>query len=143
MRVIISPRAEADLLDIEHYIALDSPRNAHRQATRIQLACASLANAPLRFAVIRRRGEIEVRRLVEGRYSIFYVVRLNSVFVARILHAGQADGGGAALQRIDILHDGLLDQPVRRAAHLLRRRADTLAQSVIDFDAYGGGHGWE
>ena len=43
----------------------------------------------MRFAVIRKRNGIEVRRAVQGRYSIFYVVRPTEIYVARILHAAR------------------------------------------------------
>ena len=55
--------------------------------------------------------------------------------------ACKPDGGCAALQRIDVLDDGLFDQPVRCAPDLLGGDADALAQCVINLDAYGGGHG--
>ena len=89
MRVIISPRAEADLLEIDHHIALDSPRSADRQIQQLQLACMSLGDGPLRFAIVRNRNGVEVRRAVRGSYSIFYVVRGEEVYVARILHSSR------------------------------------------------------
>jgi toxin ParE1/3/4 len=89
MRVVISPRAGTDLREIEHYIALDSPRSADRQIAQLQAMCQSLADSPTRFAVIRKRNGIEVRRAVQGRYSIFYVVRPTEIYVARILHAAR------------------------------------------------------
>ena len=58
-----------------------------------------------------------------------------------VARAGQPDGGRAALQGIDVLDNRLLDQPVRCAPYLLGGDADALAQSVINLDAYGGGHG--
>ena len=53
---------------------------------------------------------------------------------------GDADGVGATLQCIHVLHDSLLDQPVRRASQLLCGHANAFAQGVVDLDSYGGTH---
>jgi len=89
MRVIISPAAEADITDIGDYIARDSPQAAEDVVGRLYTVCTSLSQSPRRFPVVRRRGDVEVRRAVRGSYSIYYVVQPAEVNVVHVLHAAR------------------------------------------------------
>ncbi len=88
MRVVISPPARADILDIGRHIGGDSPRAADATMDRLQARCGNLQRLPLRFAVAYP-GPPPVHRTSVGSYCIFYTVRADHVRVERILHSAR------------------------------------------------------
>ena len=89
MRVTISPEAERDLDDIAAFIAQDSRVHALALIERLTALCGSLAEAPLRYPVIRRRGDVEVRRAPHRTYSVYYTVNEDEVYVLHVLHSAR------------------------------------------------------
>lgn len=73
-RVIVSPRASADLSQIYEYIALDSPQNAATFLQTLFDAIDSLANLPARHRLIESRPRIkrETRAMPVSPYLIYY-----------------------------------------------------------------------
>jgi plasmid stabilization system protein ParE len=55
----------------------------------LELACAGLADKPLRFQLVARFAARGVRRRVHGAYLIFYCVGPTEVIVLRILHGAR------------------------------------------------------
>ena len=89
MRVTFSREAEEDLAEVAAFIAEDSPRQAGAFVLRLSAVCLALAEAPQRFQVVLIKDDIEIRRATHGRYSIFYTVRLDEVYVLHILHGAR------------------------------------------------------
>ena len=88
MKVFFSSESEIDLESIADEIAKDSPRRAVTYMQEIVETCLSLRDQPRRFPVIAPLGN-ELRRVVHGRYLIFYVIRPDHVRIARIIHSAR------------------------------------------------------
>ena len=75
-RVILSPRATADLHSIHAYIAQDSPQNAASFLSELVEAIDSLDLLPSRYRVYSgsRRPAAAVRRMPVPPYLIYYRV---------------------------------------------------------------------
>jgi len=76
-RIIITPRASADLQDIHQYIEKDSPQNATSVAGEIIKAIDSLEIFPLRYRVYKGRKQPSeaVRRMPVPPFLIYYRVQ--------------------------------------------------------------------
>jgi toxin ParE1/3/4 len=90
-RVLFSPEAEADLVEIALHIAADDPVRALSFVEELESRCLSLAHFPDRG---RERGELaaDLRSVPHGRYLIFYTPSAKTVRIERILH-GSRDVG--------------------------------------------------
>jgi toxin ParE1/3/4 len=84
-RIVRTPRAEEDLLDIWGYIAQDSPAAADRLLDRIDRALAVLADFP-RLGPLREDIGIGACYHVVGRYLIFYRDIGDGIEVVRVVH---------------------------------------------------------
>jgi len=88
--VIVSPRAQNDLDELEEYLARRfSERNAAKYIDRIIAACKSLAIAPYRGT---RHDDIRpgVRSTgFEGRVTIYFEVRDDAIAILYVLYAGR------------------------------------------------------
>jgi toxin ParE1/3/4 len=80
--------AEADLSEIAHYIAADSPKTALRFVDELRTHCLRLTEFPARNPLREEYG-VGVRVAVHGHYLIFYVAYDNAVAIERILHASR------------------------------------------------------
>lgn len=89
MRLIIAPRARADLAAIIEYIEADSPARAASFALELEEACTGLLRYPLRFPqyISVRTGPL--RRRAFGAYLIFYRVSDDAIEIARIVHGAR------------------------------------------------------
>ncbi|NNC87593.1 MAG: type II toxin-antitoxin system RelE/ParE family toxin [Akkermansiaceae bacterium] len=87
--VIISERAIADLDEIWDYIAEDSVRSADQVIDRIHRRCLYLGDHP---EIGMKRDDLQpgLRRILEGRFAIFYRSRAGVLEVVRILR-GERD----------------------------------------------------
>ena len=91
-RVRILRRAQSDLLEIQRYVARDSPPAAERVVSSLLEAVESLANTPLR-GTIPRDGRLKAqgyRFLVVAPYLVFYKVVRQTVRIYRVLHGRRA-----------------------------------------------------
>lgn len=88
--VVITEEAHLDMVQMHDYIAYElfSPIAAERQYRRIAEAVQELELFSLRCAVIASGPEYpgEVRRMVVGKYSIFYFVRKDMVIVTDVIY---------------------------------------------------------
>ena len=91
MKVIFSPSARADLVDITRYIAADNPSSAQTFRNGLVQASQRLGDAPL---IGRMRPELGegLRSFVYGRYLIFYRVHSTELRVERFLHGARDIG---------------------------------------------------
>jgi plasmid stabilization system protein ParE len=60
VNVIISEEAEADLIRIGDYIALDNPRRSISFVSELLDKCRSLADMPSAFPLVPRIGETQI-----------------------------------------------------------------------------------
>ena len=89
-KVIWSPSAEADLNDIEEFVSLDSIRYARRLVIRLFDRTQVLRKLPLMGRHVPELSEHEnVRELIESNYRILYEVRIEQVFILRVLHSSR------------------------------------------------------
>jgi len=88
-------RAQGDLLEIQRYIAAESPGSADELVEQLLQAIASLAEQPRRGACPRdeRLSRLGYRFLVCGSYLVFYKVLRRQVRVYRVLHGRRAYSG--------------------------------------------------
>lgn len=91
MRLVFSPAAETDLLEIADFIAPDNPDRALSFITELESACEILKTHP---HIGRTRQDIRqgLRSKTYNRYVILYEVGDDHVRVERFLH-GARDAG--------------------------------------------------
>ncbi|MDR3474849.1 MAG: type II toxin-antitoxin system RelE/ParE family toxin [Devosia sp.] len=89
MKLRFADKARRDLVEIAEYVAMDSPKQADLLVARIEDCCHGLLDSPMRFPVVRKRAGVELRRVVLGNYSIFYMAAPDVVQIVRILHAAR------------------------------------------------------
>ena len=83
--VIVLPRAERNLENIEEHIALDNPHRALTFVQELRLHCQDLTAFPRKGSPFPTRKS-HIRRLVHGNYLIFYRYResQDTVFIIRV-----------------------------------------------------------
>ncbi len=87
-KVLSTPLANRDLLEIGLHIAQESPRAADKILTTIGQKCEMLAHSP---RLGRKRDELAhgLRSFPVGSYVIFYRVAHNGVEIIRVLHGAR------------------------------------------------------
>jgi toxin ParE1/3/4 len=88
-RLLLSPRAAADLEEIADYIARDNPVRAARFVAELEATCRAVAETPELYPA-RTDLAPGLRMAVHGRYLVLY--RLpgeNTVRVERVLHSAR------------------------------------------------------
>ena len=88
-RVIYSPDADADLLDIVSYIAQDKPDAALRWLQTIRDKCDLLAGRPEMGQERLGYGVSGCRSFSVGNYVIFFRAIDQGIEVARIVHGSR------------------------------------------------------
>lgn len=89
MIVVLAREAEADLEKIGDHIARDNPARAASFVRELLDRCRHLADMPQAFALVPRYEGHGIRRLVHGRYLVFYRVMEEEVQVLHILNGAQ------------------------------------------------------
>ena len=84
-RVIYSPSANDDLVDIAAYIAQDKPDAAFRWVQAIKDECELLAEQPDMGEERLRFGVPDCRSFSIGNYVVFYRAIEDKIHVARIV----------------------------------------------------------
>lgn len=84
----LSPRAEADLIDIADYIMQENPSAALRLIERIENACTMLGDNPL---LGRSRPDIapDARSWSVGHYLILYRRMPSGAEIVRVIHGAR------------------------------------------------------
>lgn len=85
MKVVISTKARADLLEISHWIAGDSARQASLFIARLTKTIRGLDRLPDRYPLV---GQGDLRRMPFEAYLVFYRVT-DKVEIARIIHGAR------------------------------------------------------
>jgi toxin ParE1/3/4 len=88
LKIVLTPQARADLVDIWAYIAVDNMKAADGVLTSINDRIDMLADSP---EIGHRRDEISagLRSFPESKYVIFYRPIRDSIQIIRILHGAR------------------------------------------------------
>ncbi len=87
--IVYAPEAQADLAAIGAYIAEQaSETTAGRFLGRIRRTIEDMAHFPGSRPLVPELGA-DIRRLVVGRYLIFYRFDETTVFIVRVLHGAR------------------------------------------------------
>jgi toxin ParE1/3/4 len=84
-RLVLSPLAEKDLIEILDYIARDKPEAALRWVEKIRTTCKIIAENP---EIGERRTEFKTgqfRSTLVGKYVVFYRPISDGIEVARVV----------------------------------------------------------
>jgi toxin ParE1/3/4 len=89
-RLLLSPRAEADLEEIADFIARDNPARAASFVAELGTKCRAVAEAPDLY-VLRTDLAPGVRMAVHGRYLVLFrdLPANNTVRIERVLHSAR------------------------------------------------------
>ena len=85
-RLVLAPKARADLLDIDAYLAERNPLAAERLSERLIQAMKTLTRMPLMGRTCDDLGLPAVRRFVVEKHHIFYVLDGKDLKVVRVIH---------------------------------------------------------
>ena len=85
-RLILAPKARADLFDIDTYIAERNPLAAERLIERLIQAMKILSQMPEMGRQCDDLGLPSVRRFVVEKHHIFYVIDGKGIKVVRVIH---------------------------------------------------------
>jgi plasmid stabilization system protein ParE len=82
--LIVQPEAEADLSEAFRWYETRRAGLGHEFLDEVSHAFTRISEQPLRYAVVHR----EARRMLLRRfpYAVFYVARVDRVFVLAVLH---------------------------------------------------------
>lgn len=88
MKVIFSPAARDDLMEIAEYIAQDNPLRAMSFIDELDSRCDALGNAP---GIGTQRPELGqgICGFPHGRYMIFYRAANSVLRIERIMHGAR------------------------------------------------------
>lgn len=89
-RLLLSPRAVADLEEIAAYIARDNPLRAVTFVDELEARCAAVAREPLSYPT-RDDLAVGLRMAVHGRYLVLFRMSgdYNAVRVERVVHGAR------------------------------------------------------
>ena len=90
-KVVVTPTAEANLDEIMHFIALDSPTAARRFIAGLRTKIKTLAAMPKRCPLAPEDGfdGLEIRHLIYGNYRIVFVIDAGQVVVLQVRHGAR------------------------------------------------------
>ena len=89
MRVVYTPRALADLIDIADFLKARSPVGARAVELRIQRSFALLAEFPGAGRALQQRPQVRVMPLGRYPYLIFYTLSGEELTVLHVRHAAR------------------------------------------------------
>lgn len=88
--VVWTESAMSDLREIVRFVRQQSPEKARALAARLAQAPMHLSHSPRMGRVAPKVGDEHIRELVSLRpYRIFYVIRDDTCYVARIFHSSR------------------------------------------------------
>lgn len=89
-RLLLSPRAAADLEDIADYIARDNPTRASSFVAELEAKCQAVAASPELYPA-RTDLAPGLRMAVHGRYLVLYrdLPGADTVRIERVLHSAR------------------------------------------------------
>lgn len=88
MKVVLSARAERNLIDIGVWIARDDPTRAFSFIRELRATCGELGQFPRAYEAYPKFGP-NARRRVYGNYVIVYDVALDRGLILTIVHGAR------------------------------------------------------
>jgi toxin ParE1/3/4 len=87
-KLYLTARARQDVLEIEEYIAIDSPQAAVKFTDRLEQRWLSIKDNP---NIGRKRTDLipDLRSVLEGDYFIFYRIVDKTIEIVRIVHSAR------------------------------------------------------
>lgn len=85
-RLVLAPKARADLFDIDSYLAERNPLAAERLLERLIQAMQTITRMPQIGRMCDDLGLPSVRRFVIESHHIFYVVDKQTIKIVRVIH---------------------------------------------------------
>ena len=85
-RVVLAPKARADLFAIDSYLAERNPLAAERLIERLLHAMQTLARMPAMGRSCADLGLPSVRRFVVEQHHIYYAPAASGIRVVRVIH---------------------------------------------------------
>ena len=85
-RLVLAPKARADLFDIDAYIAERNPLAAERLIERLIQAMKTLVRMPMMGRTCEDLGLPKLRRFVVEKHHILYVLDGRDLKVVRVIH---------------------------------------------------------
>ena len=85
-RVVLAPRARADLFATDSYLADRNPLAAERLIERLLHAMPALARMPAMGRSCADLGLPVVRRFVVEQHHLFYTLAASGILVVRVIH---------------------------------------------------------
>jgi len=89
LRLVIAPRAQADLRDVAEYIAKEDPGAALRILVRTEKSIERLLERPFLGPAVVRPPRRDLRKLTIAPYIVFYRVAGAELQVVRLLHSSR------------------------------------------------------
>jgi toxin ParE1/3/4 len=89
LKVVFSNNAEQDLEAIGDWIAQENPERAYSFVNDLRNHCNRLGGFSERNPVFKISKLGELRKRTFGNYLIFYILKDNTVNIARILHGAR------------------------------------------------------
>lgn len=86
-RLVFSPVARRDLIEIGDYIAQDSRASARKFVAKLRDQCERISKMPSAYPLRDRTAGI--RYAPVGKYLIFFRVENNQVRIERVLHGAR------------------------------------------------------
>lgn len=95
MRCIFSARAARDLEQIGDYIARDNPQRALSYVQELRARCQKIAGMPGAPLIVDRIGDLPVRKVLFGRYRIYYawLQEQDVIVILHIRHGARSEPG--------------------------------------------------
>ena len=93
MRCIFSERAAHDLEDIGDYIALGNPQRAVSYVQELRARCQKITGMPGAPLIVDRIGDLPVRKVLFGRYRIYYawLHEQDAIVILHIRHGARSE----------------------------------------------------
>ncbi len=92
MRVVFAASARDDLDSIADWIGADDLDHALTFTSELRAKCQALASRPRIYPVVRRLGDVDLRRCNHRGYAIIYSVDESVVRVLQVLHGARDIG---------------------------------------------------
>ena len=89
MNVFWTPDAKLRLLEIEAYIAKDSPNAAHETAIRLIRRSLELEQPPLLGKRLPQYADADIRELLERPYRLIYRIQTGRIEILTVMHYRQ------------------------------------------------------
>ena len=89
MRMRFSALARNDLISIGEWNAKENPDRAAEYVFELEAVCKRLTDFPLTGEKIGRYQKEYLRRKVYEDYLLLYIVRIDTIYIARVIRAAQ------------------------------------------------------